>query len=72
MDKVECKKCGHPVSSQQKFCSECGSKVQASWFTEQLSSESDLCQGLVEDGSMCGKPLERAAKYCAHCGNRSK
>jgi RNA polymerase subunit RPABC4/transcription elongation factor Spt4 len=71
MNTVKCKECGHPVSSQQKFCSECGSKVQASWFTEQLSSDLDLYQGFIEDGSTNGQPLDGVAEYCPYCGSRS-
>jgi RNA polymerase subunit RPABC4/transcription elongation factor Spt4 len=71
VDEVNCKNCSHPVFRQQKYCSECGSKVQSSWFAVSLPCELDLCQGFLEDGSACGQPLEIGAKFCANCGNKS-
>ena len=66
-------KCGNPLQRHQKFCSECGCKVELSWFLQQTSSsQMDICTGTDEDGNVCGQQLDSSVKFCPNCGARSK
>ena len=65
--------CNKPLYYQQKFCSDCGCKVNPSWFLKQAtSSQVDVCTGIDEDGNVCGWQLDSAVKFCSNCGTRSK
>jgi len=64
--------CGNVIQRGQKFCSECGCKVNASWFVKQTASPQALCTGINEDGSVCGWQLDFSLKNCPNCGTRSK
>ena len=67
------KKCGKSVQCHQKFCSECGCKIDPSWFLKQTTSpQVDMCTGIAEDGSVCGWQLDSSVKFCCNCGARSK
>jgi len=66
-------KCGKPLQCQQKFCSECGCRVDPSWFVKPTTSpDVDICTGIDEDGNACGQQLDPSVKYCFNCGARSK
>ena len=65
-------KCGKSIQRQQKFCCECGCKVNPSWFVKQTTSlDVNICTG-IEDGKVCGQQLDPSVKYCSNCGARSK
>ncbi|XP_053391034.1 myb-like protein X, partial [Mercenaria mercenaria] len=53
--------CGAELEPSQKFCKNCGVKVDQSLF----SSLQDTCPN-------CGKVLEQEAKFCMECGHRLK
>jgi len=66
-------KCAKPLQYQQKFCSECGCKVNLSWFLKQTTSpQVNTCTGTDEDGNVCGWQLDSTMKFCSNCGTRSK
>jgi len=66
-------KCDTPLQRHQKFCCECGCKVDPSWFLKQITSpQEDICHGIDEDGNVCGWQLDSTMKFCSNCGARSK
>ena len=64
-------KCGTSLQLNQKFCSECGCRVDPSWFVKP-ATDTQLCTGFDEDGNVCGWHLDPTAKFCSNCGKRSK
>lgn len=49
-----CKRCGHGIHQTQKFCDNCGYKI-------------DVCPGKI-DGNPCTKPTNSDIKFCSDCG----
>jgi len=65
-------KCKTPLQRHQKFCHECGDRVDSSWFVKQATSPlMDVCTGIDEDGNICGGQLDASVKFCSNCGTRS-
>lgn len=48
-----CRNCRKPVKSTEKFCQECGAKVQ---------------EELKKNCPSCSKPLKGLEKFCTECG----
>jgi hypothetical protein len=59
MQQYRCPKCGTPITSGVKFCSNCGSKLN---WAEQPSSVTQYCC------PACNAPVILNAKYCNNCG----
>jgi membrane protease subunit (stomatin/prohibitin family) len=51
-----CKKCSQPLTSDMKFCSNCGEKVE------------NFSAGGSKFCSQCGSKLDANAKFCSACG----
>lgn len=54
---MKCVSCGESLSTDDKFCTGCGSPIAA----EVASPKQMFC-------TECGKPLDLGTKFCIHCG----
>ncbi|XP_052062678.1 E3 ubiquitin-protein ligase rnf213-alpha-like isoform X2 [Mytilus californianus] len=59
-----CPNCGSEVNQGQKFCGECGSKIDVSIY---LKTAVSICQKLKSDGTQCGTELTTAVNICPEC-----
>ena len=50
-----CRNCKKPVKSTEKFCPECGTKVQ---------------EEIKKNCPSCNKQLKSIEKFCTECGNK--
>ncbi|KAH3727151.1 hypothetical protein DPMN_053077 [Dreissena polymorpha] len=50
-------------SSEEKFCGECGQKLQQ-------KAEFIICTGKDEGGKPCGAKIKAAKKFCSTCGRK--
>ena len=66
---VQCEKCGTIVTSNSLFCNQCGSSIQAWYFSglgignsvNKNTANAPVCRA-------CGKPLVAGAAFCEICG----
>ncbi|XP_063426309.1 uncharacterized protein LOC134710067 isoform X2 [Mytilus trossulus] len=59
-----CPNCRLNINEGQRFCEDCGYKIEASRSTM-------ICQGKMEDGNQCNGLLKNDASFCPNCGTRS-
>ncbi|CAG2252463.1 unnamed protein product [Mytilus edulis] len=59
-----CPSCESEVKQGQKFCGECGSKIDLSIY---LKTAVSICQGQQSEGTQCGTELTTAVKFCPEC-----
>ncbi|CAG2220298.1 unnamed protein product [Mytilus edulis] len=60
-----CPQCSSLITKRQKFCSECGWRIDPSIFL----APKILCAGKDDDGNTCGAELIPGVKFCTECGN---
>lgn len=51
---MKCSNCSHIISDGEKFCANCGQKIE-------YESENNYC-------SNCGSKMENDSQYCSNCG----
>jgi cytochrome c-type biogenesis protein CcmH/NrfG len=66
--KLLCSSCGHELSSQDKFCSNCGEKVSFEGVDERRSAEVEAVEASTVNCRLCGSENPADAKYCGVCG----
>lgn len=59
---MQCPKCGNPVNPGQKFCTKCGTKINAA-PQQPVNSSANVCPS-------CGAPLNPGQKFCTKCGTK--
>lgn len=59
---MECPKCGAPVNPGQKFCTKCGTQMNAA-SQQTVMSTANVCPS-------CGAPLNPGQKFCTKCGTK--
>ena len=63
---LRCRKCFSEISATDKFCSNCGLKVEKDMSIEtKTPQEYVTCQG-------CNKPMKAEDKFCPNCGKEAK
>ena len=75
-DKVNCVKCGAPISKKVKFCPECGASQNSVCpkCGEPVSKNAKFCANCGENLAKekvcpkCGKACKPNAKFCPECG----
>lgn len=64
---IKCPECGKSVSSNQSFCSNCGTKLIREQY-EQKSSSAATSMQPARFCPSCGKENVKNVKYCTQCG----
>lgn len=59
---MQCPKCGKPVNPGQKFCTGCGTKIDAV-PQQPVNSSANACPS-------CGAPMNPGQKFCTKCGTK--
>lgn len=67
-DKICCSVCGNPISEDDKFCINCGTKIdvdieKVSEQSEERISNTMLCP-------VCGNTINEGDKFCTACGRK--
>ncbi|CAG2192039.1 RNF213 [Mytilus edulis] len=60
-----CPKCSSLITKRQKFCAECGWRIDRSI----LLAPKILCVGKDDDGNTCGAEIIPGEKFCPECGS---
>ena len=60
---IICSKCHAHIPEGQKFCSECGTKVEIPETTQFTGSTAKVCPG-------CGAQVPDGRKFCGECGTK--
>ena len=55
---MKCSNCGHLVSDGEKFCANCGEKIESK---SESNQNTKYC-------SHCGESIEKDSQYCPNCG----
>lgn len=74
---VKCNKCGTMNSKEDKFCSQCGNKIEnlscpncGTSVANGAKFCSECGQSLISKTCECGTLLEPASKFCPNCGKK--
>jgi len=68
-DEYVCASCGHVNSREDKFCSECGAKIE---IQEVAPAQLESWEAVYETEATCpscGKLVTPGKKFCGHCGH---
>ena len=55
---MKCSNCNHPISDGEKFCNNCGQKIECE---SESNQNTKYC-------SNCGEPIEKDSEFCSRCG----
>lgn len=59
---MKCPNCNAEIADTSKFCSKCGTKIEAATVTQKSKPEETV------ECIKCGAELKKGAKFCAKCG----